>query len=97
MNNIELLFRSSANSYDIYKKDELVFSINKKDLKITGKDFFEKFYKNQTFPLSYVLKTECNDKADNIIFNQLKDLFSKVDQEILSSLDNGENQKNIPK
>ena len=84
MNKIQLEFRALDNVYEILENNSLLFTISKKELKIDGKQFFEVFYKNKDTAPSYTLKTECKDKNDQIIFKQVKDLFSKINKNVES-------------
>lgn len=82
MKKIQLEFRAKDNAYEILESKSLLLTINKKELRIDGKQFFDVFYKNKDVVPFYILTTECNDKNDQIIFKQVKDLFSKINMNV---------------
>lgn len=49
---------------------------------IVGKELYDAFYNDTKIDYTYQLNTELTDKKDKIIFKQLVELFSKIDEEI---------------
>ena len=69
----------------IQRVDDITKVITIKNKTINGEDVYNIFYKDEIFPLKYEVINELN--PDNrVIYNQIKTLFEKIDEQITITL-----------
>lgn len=78
----QLVLTKIDNDYILSMKDDTNRSIKIINKVVNGEELFNSFYENIIEKNEYVLETELSDHKDKIIFNQLRDLFNKIDTEV---------------
>lgn len=83
-----------GNDYKLFHEDENLLTIS--DKKISGSEIFERIYSSlgidesseiSIVPEGFIMDgSKIKEKEDKLVFDQIKDLFSKIDKAIKDSI-----------
>ena len=78
----QLVLKKKENDYILTMKDDENNNIKIIKKVINGEELYNAFYKSVIEKIEYEIVTELRDGSDKIIYNQLCDLFNKIDTEV---------------
>lgn len=78
----QLVLTKIENDYKLTMKDQEKNFIIIKNKVINGEELYTAFYAGVTEEIKFVVETELSDSKDTIIYNQLCELFKKIDSEV---------------
>lgn len=89
----QLVLTKKENDYILTMKDDENNNIKIIKKVINGEELYNAFYKSVTEKIEYEIVTELRDGSDKIIYNQLCDLFNKIDTEVNRNCFNKETEE----
>lgn len=78
----QLVLTKIENEYKLTMKDDDKNFIKINNKVINGEELYTAFYTNVTEENEYEIETELSASNDTIIYNQLCELFRKIDSEV---------------
>lgn len=83
-----LILSKKENDYQLTLEGDRKKSIKIIDKVISGEELYTSFYEGLKEKIEYEITTELTNSEDKIIYNQISDLFKKIDKEVNNYFNN---------